>query len=191
MEGNGKASIAEAEELAGRPDVDVVPTAPEEPNLLPSRRARILRRLFMTVLIAFLILGLTGWLGVRSRTTTVQGGGYELSVTHGQTSRGGLATPWSVQIRHPGGFEGPITVSTDAKYLDLFDENGFDPDPSKATTAGELFVWEFDPPLGDTLVVRFDARVEPARQGGARAVTSVLEDDRPVVSVSYETRLMP
>ena len=40
MEETGRGSIAEAGELARRPDVDVVPTAPEEPDLLHSRRAR-------------------------------------------------------------------------------------------------------------------------------------------------------
>jgi hypothetical protein len=191
MEGNGKGSIAEAEELARRPDVDVVPTAPEEPNLLPSRRARILRRLFMTALIAFLILGLTGFLGVRSRTTTVQGGGYELSVTYGQTSRGGLATPWSVQIRHPGGFEGPITVSTDSKYLDMFDENGFEPEPSKTTATPDEVIWEFEAPEGDTLGISLDARIEPGVQWGREGKTSVLEDGQPVVTAKYKTWILP
>jgi hypothetical protein len=138
VEGNGRGTVAEAGELARRPDVDVVPTAPEEPNLLHSRRARTLRRLFMTLLFAVLAVGATGGHGVHSRTTTVQGGGYQLTVTYGQITRPGLATPWSLEIRHPGGFDGPITVSTNTKYLDLFDENGFDPQPSKSTATPDM-----------------------------------------------------
>jgi hypothetical protein len=191
VEGNGRGTVAEAEELARLHDVDVVPTAPDESDLLPSRRARMLRRLFMTFLLAFLVFGLTGGLGVRARTTSVQGGEYQLSVTYGQVSRPGLATPWSLEIRHPGGFDGPITVSTDTKYLDLFDENGFDPQPSKTTATPDEVIWEFDPPDGDTLGVSLDARIEPGVQWGRVGKTSVLVDGQPVVTAKYKTWVLP
>lgn len=130
MEGTGKGAVADASELARRPDVDVVPTAPEETDLLRARRARMARRLFVTLLAVFLMAGLTGRLGVKSRSTTARGGGYELTVTYAQTTRWGLATPWSFEVHRPGGFEGPITVSTTTSYLDPFDENGFEPEPT-------------------------------------------------------------
>ncbi|HEV3364553.1 MAG TPA: hypothetical protein VG795_10530 [Acidimicrobiia bacterium] len=191
MEGNGSGTVAEAEELARQPDVDVVPTAPEEPDFLRSRRARTLRRLFMTLLVAFLAVGAAGWLGVRSTTTTAEGGGYELTVTYGLVTRPGLATPWSLEIHHPGGFDGPITVSTNTKYLDLFDENGFDPQPSKTTATPDIVIWEFEPPDGDTLGVSLDARLEPGAQWGRKGETSVLVDGRPVVTAKYRTWVLP
>lgn len=191
MEGDGKGTVAEAEELARKPEIDVVPTAPEEPDLLRSSRARTLRRLFMALLLAFLAVGATGLLGVRSRTTTVQDGGYQLTVTYGQVTRPGLATPWSLEIHHPGGFDGPITVSTDTKYLDLFDENGFDPQPSKSTATPDMVMWEFEPPDGDTLGVSLDARVEPGAQWGRVGETSVLVDGQPVVTAKYRTWVLP
>lgn len=191
VEGNGRGNVAEADELARRSDVDVVPTAPEEPDLLGSRRARMLRRLFMVVLFGFLAIGMTGHLGVRSRTTTVRGGEYELSVTYGQMSRGGLATPWSLEIHHPGGFDGPITVSADSKYLDMFDENGFEPEPTKTTATPDEVIWEFDPPDGDTLGISLDARIEPGVQWGKEGRTSVLVDGEPVVTAKYKTWILP
>jgi hypothetical protein len=191
MEGNGSGSIAEAEELAARPDIDVVPTAPEELNLLQSRRARIARRAFMVLLLGFLAVGLTGRLGVHTRTATARGGGYELTVTYGQVSRGGLATPWSLEINHPGGFDGPITVATNSKYLDLLDENGFDPQPSKSTATADQIMWEFDPPDGDTMDISLDGRVEPGAQWGTTGETSVLVDGKPAVTVKYKTWVMP
>ncbi len=191
MEGNGRGTVAEAEELARRPDVDVVPTAPDEPDLLRSRRARIVRRLFMTALFAVLALGLAGWLGVATATTTAQGGGYELTVTYGRVSRAGLATPWSLEVRHPGGFDGPVTISTNSKYLDLFDENGFDPQPSKSTATPDKVIWEFEAPDGDTLGVSLDARVEPGAQWGRTGETSVLVDGKPVVTAKYKTWILP
>ena len=191
MEGNGKATIADAEELARRPDVDVVPTAPEEPNLLISRRARIIRRLFMVLLAGILAIGLSGWLGVRSATASASGGGYELTVTYGKVSRPGLATPWSLEIHHQGGFDGPVTVSTNTKYLDLFDENGFDPEPSKTTATPDEVFWEFEPPDGDTLGVSLDARIEPGAQWGRTGETSVLVDGKPVATARYKTWILP
>jgi hypothetical protein len=188
---NGRAGIAEADDLARVHDVDVVPTAPEEPNLLASRRARILRRVFMTPLFVVLGLGLAGWLGVDTATETAGGGGYELTVTYGRVSRPGLATPWSLEIRHPGGFDGPVTVSTNTSYLDLIDENGFDPEPSTSTATPDTVIWEFEAPEGDTLGVSLDGRIEPGAHWGRTGETSVLVDGKPVVTAKYKTWVLP
>ncbi len=191
MEGNGRGTIAEAGELARRPDVDVVPTAPEESSLLRSRRSRAVRRLFMILLFGVLVLGLTGTLGVRTGTVTARGGDYELTVTYARVARPGLAAPWSLEIRHPGGFDGPVTVSTDTKYLDMFDENGFDPQPSTSTANADTVFWEFEPPDGDTLSVSLDARLEPGVHWGKTGETSVLVDGEPVVTARYKTWVLP
>jgi hypothetical protein len=189
MEGNGKGAVAS--ELARQSDVDVVPTAPAETDLLRARRARMARRLFMTLLAVFLIAGLTGQLGVKSRSTTARGGGYELTVTYAQTTRGGLATPWSFEVHRAGGFDGPITVSTTTSYLDLFDENGFEPEPVTSTATPDEVIWEFEPPEGDTLGVSLDARMEPAVHWGRAGQTSVLVDGQPVVTARYKTWVLP
>jgi hypothetical protein len=191
MAGNGRATYAEAENLARRPDAWFVPTAPEEPDLLRSRRARIARRLFMTAIVVVLALGLAGLLGVDTATRTASGGGYELTVTYGRVSRAGLATPWSLEVHHPGGFDGPITIASSTKYFDLFDENGFDPQPSKSTATPDTVIWEFEPPDGDAFGVSLDARIEPAAQWGRTGETSVLVEGQPVVTVKYKTWVLP
>ncbi len=192
MEGNGNVDLAErAGELARRFDVDVVPTAPEDNDLAHLRRARRLRRLFMALVAVVLVVGLTGYLGVKTGTVTATGGGYELSVTYGQVSRPGLATPWAFEVRRAGGFDGPVTVSTSSPYLDMLDENGFDPQPTRVTATPDAVIWEFEPPPGDTLAVSFDARIEPGRQWGGDGETSVLEDGHPVVTVRYRTWVLP
>jgi hypothetical protein len=96
-----------------------------------------------------------------------------------------------VEVRKRGGFDGPITLATTGDYLDMFDENGLDPDPSSSTATEDLIVWEFEPPSGDTLTVSFDARLEPAVQVGRSGETAVLVDGRSVVRVAYTTRVMP
>ncbi len=192
MEGNGRTRVVEhAAEVAGRFDVDVVPTAPVDNDFRGMRRARAIRRLCMAAVAVFLLLGLSGTLGVRSRTVIEQSGGYELSVTYGQVSRPGLPTPWGFEVHRPGGFDGPVTVSTSSAYLALFDENGFDPEAAKVTATADVVIWEFDPPPGDTLAVSLDARIEPAAQWGRTGETSVLEDGDPVVTARYKTWILP
>jgi hypothetical protein len=112
-------------------------------------------------------------------------------VTYGQVSRGGLATPWSFEVHRPGGFDGPITVATKTSFLDMFDENGFDPEPSSMTATPDEVIWEFEPPEGDTLGVSLDARIEPGVHWAREGETSVLVDGRKVVTARYKTWVMP
>lgn len=167
-------------------------TIPAEMPLGRARRARSARRAFVAVLCVFLLAGLLGVLGVRTGTVRAEGGGYELEVRFAKVARPGLAAPWSVTIRHPGGFDGPVTLTTTSAYFDLFDENAFEPDPESTTTDGERVIWEFMPPEdGDTMEVSLDTRIGPNVQWGTSATTAVLENGRPVVQVDYRTWVMP
>lgn len=155
------------------------------------RRHRIERRVGLALVFAVLVLGAANLLGVRPATASESGGGFDLSVTYASVSRPGLATPWSVRIERTGGFDGPIVLATTSRYFEMFDENGLDPDPQRATATGEMVVWEFAPPQGEVLTVTFDARIEPAFDVGRAARTSILVDGDPVVSVFYRTVVMP
>lgn len=168
-------------------------TAPEEVDIKRVRRVRGVRRAFVVCLTAFLAAGLVGLFGVKSHTVKASGGGYELQVTYARSARPGLAVPWDVQVRHEGGFDDNVVVSTTSSYFDLFDENGFDPDPESSHSSGEDIVWEFKQPEGDTLTIGLDARVGPSVQTlwPPEATTSVLVDGEPVVSVTYRTRVWP
>ena len=169
-----------------------ISTAPAEVPLPRLRRARTLRRAFLAVLFLFLAAGALGLLGVRTTSVSATAEGYELEVKYASVTRPGLATPWVVSVKHAGGFEGPITLATSAKYFDLFDENGLDPEPTSSTTSGDLLVWEFDPPEGDTLEVSFDARIEPAVQlKSMKARTVLIIDERRVTQVDYRTMVLP
>ncbi|MGI8685524.1 MAG: hypothetical protein ACR2MO_10630 [Acidimicrobiales bacterium] len=155
-------------------------------------RARMVRRTFVVVLSLFLLAGFLGLLGVRTGTTRAEGGGYEMEVRYAQVARPGLSVPWAVTIRHPGGFDGPVTLATNSTYFDLFDENSFDPDPTSSTSDGERLIWEFEPPDGgDTMEISLDTRVGPNIQLGTSGTTEILEDGRPVAAVTYKTWIMP
>ena len=172
-------------------DPGPISTLPDEPSLMTLRRYRRARRLAILLFFGILVLGASGMLGVRTRTVTAHGGGYDLTVTYGQVSRPGLPTAWSLEIHHPGGFDGPVTVASSSDYLDLFDENGFDPQPSKETQSGDQVIWEFDPPPGDTLAVSRSSRVSPGVQWGKTGTTSVLVDGKPVVTARYKSWILP
>lgn len=156
------------------------------------RRARTLRRVGLTALTLFVLIGATGLLGTRSTTTSASGGGYTLAVTHPQISRPGHAVRYEAVLTRPGGFDGPITMRFSSDYFDLFDENSFIPAPDSETTTGAYTLREFSPPPGDTFVITIDTRVEPARQRGSKGEVSVLDDaGAPVLTVRYRTRIFP
>ena len=145
-------------------DRPAYPTKPEPTDLSRQRRARTIRRLFVAALGIFLGLGALGFYGVRTRTASATGGGFELSVRYASISRPGLATPWSFEITRRGGFPDGVTVTVTSSYFDAFDENSLGPSPVEETTDGERTIWRFGPQAGDTLSVSFDARMEPGVQ---------------------------
>jgi hypothetical protein len=182
---------AEEVEMARR-NLKPLPTVPEDAaGPSEQRKHRIERRVGLAVVFAVLALGAANLLGVRAATASASGGGFELSVTYASVSRPGLATPWTVRVRSPGGFDGPVVLATTSRYLALFDENGLDPDPSEATSTRDTTVWEFATPPGEELTVTFDGRLEPAFHTGRSGETSILVDGEPAVSVSYRTVVMP
>jgi hypothetical protein len=169
-------------------------TLPPPPDIKAVRRGRFGRRLFTAALVLFLALGMLGLYGVRTGETTASGGGYELTVTYTKITRPGLATPWAVEVRHPGGFgDELVTVAATSSYFDAFDENGFDPDAAESTSDGERSIGKFDPPPGDVMTVSFDARIEPgvqlSRIKGEVSVLDASGDD--VVTADFKTLVLP
>jgi hypothetical protein len=152
------------------------------------------RRLFVVALVVFLGLGVLGLYGVRMGEKEASGGGYDVTVTYALVSRPGLATPWVVELRRPGGFgDGLVTVALNSSYFDAFDENGLDPDPVESMSDGDRTIWRFQPPPGDVMTVSFDARIQPDVQlTRLKGRVSVLDDSyAEMVSVSFRTFVMP
>lgn len=166
-------------------------TDPDQITLRALRRSRLSRRTLLAILAVFILLGASSLLGPHTSTRQASGGGYDLKVVYPAVTRPGLAVRWIVFVHRSGGFSGPIQLATTSTYFNLFDFANLDPVPSKQTASADLSIWEFDPPPGDTLRITFDGRLEPARQHGSMATTSILEEDLPVVSISYQTRVMP
>lgn len=135
-----------------------------------------------------------GIYGPHTETVATTGvDGVELEVRYGTVTRPALATPFDITITRPGGFGGQqVTVAVRSEYLAMWDENGLDPGPAEETADATTTYWTFEPPEGDTLRIRFDARIEPAAQNGERGSVAVLDDDGSVVAaVEFETRVLP
>jgi hypothetical protein len=139
----------------------------------------------------FVLLGAAGMFGARSETASANAGGYSLVVTYPAVTRPGLAVRWSVQIRREGGLGDQVTIATTSSYFDLFDFNQFYPQPSEETSDGASTIWTFDTTGGEVMRITLDGRLEPARQDGEDAVSSILVGGSPVVSVRYRTTVMP
>ena len=166
-------------------------TLPEPAPIERVRRARTARRGILVVFAVILLLGALNLFGVRTAQVSARGDGYTLTVTYARMTRPGLATPWSVEVVHPGGFSAPVTIATTADYIALFDQNAISPEPAGSTYRDGLVLWEFEPPPGDTLRVDLDARLEPAVQWGRDAETVLLTEGERVASVRYSTGVMP
>lgn len=156
------------------------------------RRGLWSRRLLLGVLLAVVLAGVAGLLGVRSETTSASGGGYQLTVTYASVARGGLDVPWQVTVTNPDGFGKEVTVAVTGDYFDIYETQGFTPEPSASVRDAETLYLTFDAPDGDVFTVDYDAYIQPSSQVGRDATVSVVDSAmRPVVSVAIDTHLLP
>ena len=84
------------------------------------------------MLALFVLAALTQQLGVRTDTVQATSGDLEVTVRYADRARGALAVPFTIEVEHAGGFDGPIEVRTSQRYLAIFDDNGFEPDPAES-----------------------------------------------------------
>lgn len=138
-----------------------------------------------------MLVGLGNVVGMRTGTVSAGAAGVTLEVTYAEVTRSGLETPWKVEVIAPGGFDGPVTITTTAEYFERFDFNQWYPEPSGTTLRDDLLVMTFDRPQGDVLLVRFDGRASPTFGLGSGATTSLDTEGLSPLSVAYRTLVMP
>jgi hypothetical protein len=153
-----------------------------------------IRRAFIALLALVVAAGAIGLLGVRSRTVTAMSAdaNTSLSVEYAQVARAGLDVPFRVTIHRNGGFDQDLTVVMSSDYLDLFDRNTVDPEPSESTATDQSVIWRFSPPPTDTFEITVDMQVQGGRHWGRGGSAAVLADDgSPLVQVTFKTWLVP
>lgn len=153
--------------------------------------ARAGRRAILILLALIVLAGGTTLLGVRTSTASTTDGVWSLQVRYPQIARSGLDVVWQVRVEHRGGFREPIQIAVNGSYFDIFETQGFHPEPSKTTRDGSLMYLEFDPPPGDVLLVDYDAYIQGSSQLGRRGEVHLMDGDQRRLSVSYRTWLAP
>jgi len=157
-----------------------------------ARRALWGKRVFLSLLLAFALAGLVGALGVRSTSTTGSGEGYELTLRHAAVARAGLDVPWEVTVTKDGGFDETLTLAVTGDYFDIYETQGFAPEPAAATRDRDTLYLSFTAPEGETFVLAYDAYIQPSSQRGADGSVSVVVDGgERVATVEFETFLLP
>jgi hypothetical protein len=149
------------------------------------------RRVVLAVLALVVVADLLGLLGVHTSTATASRDGYSMSLRYPGVARAGLDIEWQVTVSHPGGFGKELTLGVTGDYFDIFETQGFHPEPSAETRDGHTLYLTFDAPPGDTFVVYYDAYIQPASQQGKSARVAVFDHGRPAVWIDYRTRLVP
>jgi len=157
-----------------------------------NRTAVLGRRAAIAVMAVVVLVGLTGFLGVKARTVRASGGGYAMTLTYPQIARPGLDIPWRLTIHHPGGFHGNITVAVSNRYWDIFEFQGLHPSPSDETAnSGYVYLTFSPPPSGDSFSVSLDTYIQPSSQVGRSATTKLIVAGQTKAQVHYKTWLVP
>ena len=147
----------------------------------------------LAVLVAILVAGLVGLLGIRSRTAEANADGYDLRVHYASIARPGVEVPLDIQVQRDDGFTGEVTLAVSSSYLSALDAQSPQPEPRSATSDGDVVVLQFDPPPGDTFAVSWEAQVDPAANMGRKEATIAVmgADGAPEVGVSIRTWVLP
>ena len=159
-----------------------------------ARRGRPWRLGAIAVLGVLVLLGAAGAFGVRSQTVRGSADGYDLQLTYPKIARAGLDVPWHVTVHRAGGFGGmkSVTLAVTASYFDIYETQGFHPQPDTETRDADLLYLTFSPPpSGDVLEVDFDTYVQPSSQIGRHARLWVVQGQQRMVGVSFSTWLVP
>lgn len=159
-----------------------------------SSAARWVRWAAVAALVAVVGLAAAGRLGVHTDTVSATGGGFALTVDYAAVSRAGLDVPLRVQVDRLDGrnFDDDVVLDIPARYLSIFETQGFFPEPDQSASVGDQVRMTFtQPPQGSSFVMNYDAYVQPASQVGADGRVGVVVDDEPVVTVEFQTTLLP
>jgi len=150
------------------------------------------RRALIGFLVAIVVAGLLGLLGVHSRSAEAVGDGYTLKVHYAWTARPGISVPFEVQVEHPGGFQGPITLTVSDSYLSSLANASVEPQATSSTNNGESTVFVFTPPSGDTFSASWGSQIDPSTNfGRLHATISLIDQSRSVASVRITTLVLP
>lgn len=87
------------------------------------------RRGATALLVLLVLAALTDLLGVDTEEQVAEDNGYRLELRYPGTARAGLDTLWRVTVERQGGFGDELTLAVTGDYFELFETQGFHPEP--------------------------------------------------------------
>ena len=148
-------------------------------------------RIGLSVLACVVLAGATGLLGVHTSTVDATASGYNVTLDYPRTARAGLDVVWTATVEHEGGFDKDVTLAVTADYFDIYETQGFFPEPDSQTRDGTTLYLTFTRPPGDILRVSYDAYIQPSSQVGRDGTLAVVVDGERVADVDFSTWLAP
>ncbi len=155
------------------------------------RRLRLGRRVMLALLALIVVAAAAGVFGQRTRTASAAGGGYRLHVQYPYVVRDGPPASFTVTVRRPSGFDGPVEIVLDASYLSAWEQPEVSPQPDSEQSEGDDVVWTFSPPDGRTLVVRVDGQLSSEARFAHHGRVAVRDQGKTVAGVALTTWVWP
>jgi hypothetical protein len=156
------------------------------------RRGHALRRIFVALLLGFVIAAAFGVFGVRTRTTGASAGALSARLEFASVNRRGVTSAFELGVRRAGGFGDGVKVRVPLAYLDTLAFRGMDPEPDSTTADAGTVEWTFTQPRGSSFALRIDAQIDSStRPGPHRGSATVSVGDDPPVRLRFTTWVLP
>lgn len=164
----------------------------ETHHLEGARRGRVVRRVAVVAIAAFVLAGIFGVFGYRQGTTEAHTDDLDIELSYPSVTRAGLPAHWELEIRHRNGAAiGPVEIRTSADYLDAFDHNDLVPTPDSVGQTASTVVWTYDRVDTPTLEITLDIRTQPNARWRHPATTEVFVGGTVVATFDYRTTVAP
>lgn len=154
-------------------------------------RSVLARRIGTSLLALFVLAGAAGLLGDQQSTVTTRAQGYTVTLSHADWARAGQDVPFEIEVRNPAGLGSEITLAVTGSYFELYNTQGWFPEPSEQIRDGQWIYLTFDAPAGDTLRVSFDTFIQPNRTLGESGQLALVVDGERTTPIDVRTTLLP
>ena len=155
-------------------------------------RPLIWRRTGSILLVLFVLAGLFGLLG--DRTGVVEGAaadGHHLRLEYAVTSRPGMDVPFQIRLTRAEGLDSEVTLALTGDYLDMYETQGWYPEPTEQTRDGEWLYLTFATEGQPVMVIDFNAYIQPNALLPRSGELALVVDGEPVDPLSFRTFLFP
>lgn len=157
-----------------------------------SRRSLLGRRVGVVVLTLLVVGGLFGLFGDRLNVAEGDSGdSIHLAVTYPSVTRPGQDVPFEIEVTDSDGLDPEVTLALNADYLDIYETQAWYPAATDETRDGEWLYLTFATEGRTTMVVGFDAYIQPDQVRGRDGRVAVVEDGVPAQPVEFKTTLFP